>query len=226
MPLTDHSRSPLPSLTGEALCELCARQGGTCCRTDPALSYQSFPLSSAEWRRLVPYAALAVPAAPEDPEHAEREEAAEAEAAALANIPLLPESATEAPPANGDVVCSVEPNHPDFIASMHALFPGKKKRIADLFPNGGTHFSLRIRSDGACVFLGREGCRLPRDVRPWYCRIFPAWIMDDALTLFLSSECLISAQAKGPIHGLQLLDRTLSHVHELHAALRRDWNLL
>lgn len=46
-------------LTGQALCALCAEQGGCCCATDPALGHLSFPLSGAEWARLTPWRALA-----------------------------------------------------------------------------------------------------------------------------------------------------------------------
>lgn len=134
----------------------------------------------------------------------------------------LPQGLSE---PSGDTVRASEPNHPDFIGSMRALFPGESQRIASLFPEGGRHFSLRTRRDGACVFLGRMGCRLPRRARPWYCLLFPAWVAADSLTLFLSPDCLISQKAKGPAHGIGLLEQTPSRIRELHGLLCRDWEL-
>lgn len=212
-----------PSPTGEALCRLCSEESGGCCRTDPALSHLSFPLSLPEWRRLAPYSALAALPAPKDGEAVAPEEEAAVRAALAAAQGPGPETAGPGP--DGDALCAPEPNAPDFLASMHALFPGKKRRIDELFPVGGRHFALRLRPDGACVFLGREGCRLPRPARPWYCLIFPAWLMDGGLTLFLSDACLIAQKARGPAHGLGLLEENPAHIRELHARLRTDWGL-
>lgn len=198
---------------GEALCRQCALEGGSCCRTDPELTHLSFPLSVPEWRRLAPYARLAAPAEEEvffpDGE---------------ASDPPPPDDAAT-PPPGGDAVCSMEDNSPDFIASMHALFPGRKKRVDILFPAGGRHMTLRTRHDGSCVFLGIYGCRLPRNARPWYCLLFPAWVTKDSLTLFSSPDCLISRKAHGPAHGIALLQSTARAVREYHATLRKDWRL-
>ena len=125
----------------------------------------------------------------------------------------------------GDRVCAAEPNEPDFIASMRALFPDEKERIEALFPSGGLHYSLRTRRDGSCVFLGKNGCRLPRPARPWYCLLFPAWVIEDSLSLFMSEYCLISQKAHNPAHGVSLLRQRPSRIREFHLALRRDWGL-
>lgn len=178
---------------GEALCLACAQAGTCCCKTEPELTHLSFPLSGPEWRRLLPYAALA---------------------------------ATAVPARNGDAVRAAESNTPDFIASMRALFPREKKCIEALFPQGGKHYSLRTGADGSCVFLGKSGCRLPRLARPWYCLLFPVWVVEDALTLFNSASCLIFQKARSPVHGAALLKQEPSRIRELHRALRRDWGLL
>ena len=203
---------------GEELCRLCALDGGSCCRTEPELTYLSFPLSLPEWRRIAPYARLATTAVPADAEAFAREEAE------TNPDPLAPET-TDAPPPGGDAVCDVEENRPDFITSMHSLFRGWKKRVDALFPPNGRHLTLRTRADGSCAFLGSYGCRLPRDVRPWYCLLFPAWIAGDSLTLFSSADCLIARKARGPAHGLALLRSTAEAVRTCHARLRKDWGL-
>lgn len=226
---TEHFVTPpeLPSPKGEALCRLCASENGGCCRTDPDLTYLSFPLSGPEWRRIIPHAALATPAIPaEGARFTEEEEAADAAACDLRNQnvpPFLPPADETQPP--NDAVCAPEPNRPDFIASMHTLFPGEKRAIDALFPTNGEHGALRTRRDGACVFLGGGGCRLPRIARPWYCLLFPAWVIEDTLTLFSSPECLIAQKARGPAHGIRLLDESPVRLRRFYAALRLDWGL-
>lgn len=233
--MTRHFVEPpsLPMPTGEKMCRLCAESGRCCCITDPGLTHLSFPLSRPEWLRLLPYAELATLApARQTATFAKEETAADDAAKAQAKraarqkdsfCPVSP--AASDLPAQGDIIVAAEPNHEDFIISMNVLFSGQRARIDSLFPPGGAHYSLRTRSDGACVFLGSSGCRLPRSVRPWYCLIFPAWITGGNLTLFLSPDCLISRQAKGPAHGLSLMDQPAARIRELHALLCRDWNL-
>lgn len=230
--MTEHFAMPpsVPSPTGEALCRLCADSGATCCTTDPDLTYLSFPLSRPEWRRLLPYAALATLAPPQDEANFAQEEAAarttEAMRGALESLPQpVAAGGGKNPPPEGDAVAAPEPNHPDFVTSMRFLFPGQRELVASLFPSNGTHYALRTRSNGSCVFLGSSGCRLPRNVRPWYCLLFPAWVSDGSLTLFLSTDCLISQKAKGPAHGIELLNQRPARIRELHTLLCLDWGL-
>lgn len=229
--------------TGEALCLACAQAGNCCCQTDPDITYLSFPLSAPEWRRLLPYACLTSDAVPALGDiFDEQDRAAEQVAQALAADPAFQAgrcnerftAGNSAFPGNGDgaggswegdATCAAEPNEPDFIASMRALFPRQRQRVAALFPPQGRHWSLRTRTDGSCVFLGKSGCRLPRSARPWYCLLFPAWMVEDSLTLFTSEYCLISQKAHSPAHGAALLRQPPARIRELHHALCRDWGL-
>jgi Fe-S-cluster containining protein len=43
----------------------------------------------------------------------------------------------------------------------------------NVFQPNGTRRVMRRDADGACVFLGKSGCRLPMEVRPLVCRIYP-----------------------------------------------------
>lgn len=196
-------------LTGEEVCALCAQRGTCCCATDPAFAHLSFPLSLPEWRRLVPYAGLAT----RNPDEAEPAWAAPAQA-----VP-------DAPPQGGDAVSVAEDNCPEFMQAMASLFPRESGRLAGIFPSQGRHFRLRTRADGSCVFLGERGCRLPRNVRPWYCLLFPGWVQGSSVTLFLSESCLVAGQAKNPAHGLKIIGIARSDLLAMHAALRRDWGL-
>ena len=225
MTATEHFVNPpaVPQPRGEALCRLCAEDNAGCCRTDPGLACLSFPLSVPEWRRLKPYAALATPAGPAGGELFSRQETLAAEAAReYAGREILPAHVGD-PPDGGDEIFAVETNTADFIHSLRALFPGEKKRVNALFPVGAAHRTLRIRPDGACVFLGREGCRLPRKIRPWYCLLFPVWVIENSLTLFSSPHCLIAQKAMGPAHGVSLVNERPAHLRALYVSLRLDW---
>lgn len=118
-----------------------------------------------------------------------------------------------------------EPNSPEFVDAMICIFPGEDKVLKRLFPEGGRHWRLKTGPDGGCVFLGETGCILPRDVRPWYCRLFPAWMNRGAVTIFLADECLIAHKAKTPAGGLFLLKTSVNEVARLYARLRKDWGL-
>ncbi|MDL2280202.1 hypothetical protein LJC15_06065 [Desulfovibrio sp. OttesenSCG-928-G11] len=223
-------------LTGPALCALCAEQGGCCCATDPAMGHLSFPLSGAEWARLTPWRALATESADfDDQALALAEERAGALAATLDSDALDPanldaadlDAAGPAPsaPEAGDDCCQPWPNSQEFITSMKALFPREKNRIEQLFPPGKKHLSLRLRADGACVFLGGDGCRLPRPARPWYCRLFPAWMTGLGPSLFTAKGCLIAERAQNPAHGIRLMAADPDELRAIFARLRRDWGL-
>ena len=221
-----------------SICLLCAKQNITCCRTEPYLAPLCFPLSLPEWRRMKPYEHLAVLSVPGDAAYEHEEAVADQAADALfaasetaADLEAMPGPGPEAskrpqePPERGDNICASELNVPEFINSMREMFPRDKKLINGLFPARGRHLTLRIRDDGSCIFLGAKGCRLPREVRPWYCRIFPAWVVGGSLTLFLLQDCLISHRAKGPADGLRMLGASPAHIRALYARLREDWGL-
>jgi len=185
----------LPS--GKALCRACAEAGTCCCRTDPDCTHLNFPLSDPEWQRLLPYAKLSSAATPG------RDEVF----------------------GQGNAIRALEPNTPEFVASMKTLFPRDKKRIEFLFPQNGTHYTMRTGEGGSCVFLGETGCRLPRSARPWYCLLFPVWMVENSLTLFTSAHCLIVQKAYSPAHGIALMQQHPALIRELHHALRLDWGL-
>lgn len=194
---------------GENICRRCAEEGPTCCRSAPEYSAESFPLSTAEWERLHEYIHLATPCPPAPDERKGPQDTTR---------PLPGSDLVE-----GDAARAAEENSPEFVDAIASIFPGEKNVVLSLFPVSGTHWRLRTGPDGACVFLGDDGCRLPRQARPWYCRIYPAWISAGGLSLFVSDTCLIAQSASTPQDGLALLGISFGDVRELYTSLRRDW---
>ena len=84
------------------------------------------------------------------------------------------------------------PNTEAFVKQLGHLMPGRQ--VENVFHIEGTHWRLMTTSQGDCVFLGTEGCSLPRPVRPYYCKIFPLWVFRGRLTWFTAEECLAQAE--------------------------------
>ena len=167
-------------------CARCAAVYPTCCRTEPETAHLCFPLSEAEWQRIVPHETLACG---------------------------LPGRIRE---ENSDV----------FVMAMKRLFPGHKERVALLFPVPGGRYRLGTTPDGACVFLGAEGCLLPRTVRPWYCLLFPVWIQNGRFDCFTGEQCVVSQESRGLADVLRAVDLTADEAREMSASLYRDWGVL
>lgn len=193
--MNKHALSSSPACTGDCLCAQCAAAGTCCCHTDPALGHLCFPLSEKEWERLVPYAHLA--------------RVSDVEAAAIT------------PP--GDHIRAQETTVQAFTDSLKGIFPGDEEVIDQTFPLGNTHFRLRTNGRGECVFLTDQGCALPRDVRPWYCLLFPAWINRNSRTMLAAERCLIVRKAQSIKHGYELLGVRTEDVRFLYNNLRKDW---
>jgi len=61
--------------------------------------------------------------------------------------------------------------------------------IAATIKSDGAFRTLALRQ-GRCQFLERDGCALPRSVRPLDCRVFPVVFVADSTTrFFLSEKC-------------------------------------
>lgn len=118
-----------------------------------------------------------------------------------------------------------ESNTNDFVTNLCRLFPGESFRIRALFPTDGSHDRVAITPEGACKLLGSEGCLLPREARPLYCRIYPFWIKDGRQLYFEFSRCQAQIEAGGGAGLLLRLGMTSDDVRHTYLELRRAWNL-
>lgn len=118
-----------------------------------------------------------------------------------------------------------EPNSKAFVDNMLALFPGEDGIVRKLFPLTKFHLRLATDEQGRCKFLGAEGCVLPREARPYYCRLFPLWVVGRRINLFTAGRCLAQRQGKGLSGLLVRLGVTSARVRELHGRLRLAWGL-
>ncbi|XPV77438.1 MAG: zinc/iron-chelating domain-containing protein [Desulfovibrio sp.] len=89
-----------------------------------------------------------------------------------------------------------ENNSPEFKENLYRLLPQSKDEIDTKFPEGATHLRLAV-TGGKCPLLGDNGCLLTRESRPYYCRLFPFWIMGGELTYFDARQCLACEENRG-----------------------------
>ena len=121
---------------------------------------------------------------------------------------------------------AISHNTPEFLSAMHNLFPEEKNILNKLFPKGKKHFRLATLNTGFCVFLGKLGCVLPRDVRPWFCKLFPFWVQNGEITAFTASYCLIAKGAISPTGMLNIMGQNPDEVLSIFNKLRHDWGLV
>lgn len=112
-----------------------------------------------------------------------------------------------------------------FVENLCRLFPGEAQRIQALFPLGGSHERLALAENGSCLLLGPEGCKLPRQARPWYCRLFPFWIRSGRRLYFEFPQCQAQLEAKGGGNLMARLGMTAEGVRSTYTTLRQAWGL-
>lgn len=100
-----------------------------------------------------------------------------------------------------------EINDKEFIFRLTKLLPLPRKQIFQLFPLDSFHKRLKTDKDGSCLLLRENGCTLPEDIRPAYCRIYPFWFKDSRLTFIKDSHCL-AQDHKQSVQGLLKLFKT------------------
>lgn len=116
-------------------------------------------------------------------------------------------------------------NTPAFVDNISRLFPGEDAHIRALFPAGGSHDRLAILPTGECMMLGPEGCRLPREARPLYCRLFPFWIRSGRQMYFEFTDCQALRESRGGAALLRRLGMTETEVFDMYHSLREAWGL-
>ena len=64
-----------------------------------------------------------------------------------------------------------------------------------IYPNNTRHRLKTINEQ--CIFLNDKGCKLPAEIRPIYCRLYPFWLSpDNSHIIVLSSyDCLAQARS-------------------------------
>lgn len=122
----------------------------------------------------------------------------------------------------------IAPNSAAFLKHVSRLFPADGLKLAVLFSPSGTHLRLATHPDGACTFLTADGCCLPREARPYYCRLFPFWVSPGsmgAVGAFEAKGCLAAKEGRSVSGMLAVLAVTTREVRDLHSRMLKAWGL-
>lgn len=68
-----------------------------------------------------------------------------------------------------------------------------------IFDAEGAVRVLRLTAAGDCAFLGEKGCRLPMDVRPLVCRLYPYEYSESSLTGIHAHLCPWPERENAPL---------------------------
>ena len=115
-------------------------------------------------------------------------------------------------------------NSPFYTQQMLNLFPGMEKIIYLRFPEDGMHYELKTKND-ACILLGNEGCILPKEIRPHFCRIYPFWFFGEEPHIFHDSDCLALRTCETIREVFLSLGTTPDQLMRIHKGIRQDWEL-
>ncbi len=116
-----------------------------------------------------------------------------------------------------------ERNSRAFVTNLHRLFPRERRVVDALFPARGTHLRLSTDARGRCQFLAAAGCVLPNEVRPYYCRLFPFWVVSGRLCVFAPAGCLAHREGRSVAGMLESLAVPAARLLDLHSRLRLAW---
>ena len=110
-----------------------------------------------------------------------------------------------------------------FLKQVRRLFLDGGADVQRVFPSDGTHRRLSIHDNGYCTLLGPDGCFLPKEARPFICRLYPFWFTGHRLQVFQNPGCLALNQSR-TVSGLcQQLGTTPDELKILHGKLRQAW---
>ena len=108
----------------------------------------------------------------------------------------------------------ISPEFARLLATIHPIF-------ASTMPDG-KRIRLKVTKEGGCVFLGPEGCRLPVEARPAYCRLYPFWFTpDDRLMVMICETCLAQEGALTYKDVLKVMGEKPDNLREIFAGLEK-----
>ena len=74
--------------------------------------------------------------------------------------------------------------------------------------------ALRLKTmNGKCIFLKDDGCQLPNDIRPLYCKIYPFWLSADNKHIIVLSSFDCLAQRKSTL-SWQVVNENFGYTEE------------
>lgn len=117
------------------------------------------------------------------------------------------------------------PNTEAFRTKLFQLFPRDRAVLDNLFPSTKFHYRFAVRPNGDCHFLGSGGCVLPREARPYYCRLSPVWMRHGEFSRIAQTGCKAVDESRNVATLMQAVDLTPARARDLFGKLRLAWGL-
>ncbi len=115
-------------------------------------------------------------------------------------------------------------NSIEFINQMSLLFPDMIDSVHKIFPLNGIHFELKTVED-VCIFKDINGCILPDEARPLFCRIYPFWFFENEPQIFQDVNCLALKNCETIREVFFSLGTRPENLQQIHAQICTDWEL-
>ncbi len=122
----------------------------------------------------------------------------------------------------GEYIAEV-PNSKEFFKKLASLFPYDIDKIIKKNKPGSSHYRLKIKNEKQCSFLTKQGCLLPYNSKPWFCRIYPFWIMDGKVKLFTNNQCLALLRTSNISQAYEIFSINEKEILELYDNIRNAW---
>lgn len=230
--MAEHLNDAIPS--AQSPCARCAAKYPSCCVAEKGREQEGFPLLPEEMERIERYYTELTGRKPFFIQHPSN---AEFMAIITRLFPSDAPALGEIFPANSTHFClasrraetqkNAEPQR-DMAGSASKTKGLKGSSEEDASDNEirDNTADMLSHKDGACVFLTPQGCLLPRDCRPYFCRIFPFWFLPNGMmTMFNPAQCLLVEECPTFIEALDAMDCQEQELRALFAQLRASLGL-
>jgi Fe-S-cluster containining protein len=118
----------------------------------------------------------------------------------------------------------VQTNSSQFVNQMSLLFPNMPESIQKAFPLNENHFEIKTLED-SCFFKDDNGCLLPDEARPHFCRIYPFWFFGEEPLIFQDESCLALENCGTIGEVLLSLGTNSETLKQIHSLICEDWGL-
>ncbi len=116
-------------------------------------------------------------------------------------------------------------NSQKLVSRLYNLFPKDQGKIQALFHLDGPYERLLTDNQDNCIFLGSKGCLLSERTRPFYCRIFPFWVVDSKIALFRFQSCHAQKGVRTFNRIMTRFKINKSKIMSLYESLRKAWDV-
>ena len=99
-------------------------------------------------------------------------------------------------------------------------FADNLRNFDEIFENtflNDKRFRLQIENN-VCRFLTEIGCKLPVDVRPYYCRLYPFWVQNGEVIIVGADKNKKKKDTDSVDECLKLMNVSKEQVYQLHKA--------